>query len=106
MFGRAGTPAQRLERLREDRSILDSVLEEARALQRRVGPQDRARISDYLDDVREIERRIQRTEALNATRVTALDAPLGVPESFEEHAALMFDLRVAYQADIPRCSRS
>ena len=103
LFGRPGTSAERRQRILEDRSILDSVISEARALERRVGPADRARISDYLDDVREIERRIQRTEAANASSVTTLDAPLGVPESFEDHAALMFDLLAAsYQADITR----
>ena len=103
MFGRAGTTAERLERIQEDRSILDSVTEEARDLQRRVGARDRTRINDYLDHVREIERRIQRTEAQNSKRVIALDAPLGVPETFEAHAALMFDLAaVAYQSDLTR----
>jgi hypothetical protein len=103
LFGRAATTAERVERMREDRSILDSIRDEARALQRRVGPADAARITDYMDSVREIERRIQRTEALNARRVTAIDAPLGVPETFEEHAALMFDLlAAAFQADITR----
>jgi uncharacterized protein DUF1552 len=78
------------------------VAEETRALQRRVGPRDRARLSDYLDHVREIERRIQRTEAANAKKVE-LDAPLGVPETFEEHASLIFELlAVAYQADVTR----
>jgi hypothetical protein len=103
MFGRAGSRAERLARMREDRSILDSVREEAEELQRRVGVQDRARLTDYLDHVREIERRIERAEAQNMQQVTAIDAPLGVPESFEEHAMLMFDLlAVAYQADITR----
>jgi hypothetical protein len=103
MFGRAGTDADRQARISEDRSILDSIREEARELQRRVGAPDRARLTDYLDNVREIERRIQRIEATNATRVLALDAPLGIPETFEEHATLMFDLlAVAYQADLTR----
>jgi hypothetical protein len=103
MFGRPGTAAERRERIRDDRSILDSVVAEAQALQRRVGPQDRARLTDYLDDVREIERRIQRTEKSNAANVAVPDAPLGVPETFEDHAALMFDLlAAAYQADITR----
>jgi hypothetical protein len=103
MFGRAGTTAERLARMKEDRSILDSVTEEARDLQRRVGPKDRSRLNDYLDHVREIERRIQRTEAQNSKKVVALDAPLGVPEKFEDHAALMFDLlAVAYQSDLTR----
>jgi len=102
MFGRAGTPAQRMTRMRENRSILDSIAEEARGLQKRVASQDRARLGDYLDNVREIERRIQRTEAKNAADVT-LAAPVGVPATFEEHTALMFDLlAVAYQADLSR----
>jgi hypothetical protein len=105
MFGRAGSDAERQARMREDRSILDSVREEARELQRRVGPTDRVRLNDYLDNVREIERRIQRTEAQNSKRVVALDAPLGVPETFEEHTAMMFDLlAMAYQADLTRVS--
>jgi hypothetical protein len=103
MFGRAGTTAERLARMKEDRSILDSVTEETRDLQRRVGSRDRSRLADYLDHVREIERRIQRAESLNAKRVIALDAPLGVPEAFEDHAAIMFDLlAVAYQSDLTR----
>jgi hypothetical protein len=103
MFGRPGTPAEREARLKEDRSILDSVTEEARDLQRKVGARDRSRIGDYLDHVREIERRIQRTEAQNSTNVLAVDAPLGVPDTFEAHAALMFDLlAVAYQSDVTR----
>lgn len=103
LFGRPGTAAERRQRLRDDRSILDSVIAETRALQRQVGPGDRARVTEYLDDVREIERRIQRSERSNATRVDAPDAPLGVPESLEDHAALMFDLLAAsYQADITR----
>jgi len=102
LFGRAGTTAERAARIREDRSILDSIRDEARDLQRRVGPRDRTRLADYLDHVREIERRIQRTEASNSKRVD-LDAPLGVPETFEEHAALMFELlAVAYQSDVTR----
>src|SRR5687768_9931886 len=88
MFGRAGDPAARVTRMKENRSILDSIGDEARALQRRVTPADRARLDAYLDNVREIERRIQRTETRNASDVT-LPAPIGIPETFEEHAALM-----------------
>jgi hypothetical protein len=102
MFGRASNSAERAARIREDRSILDSIVDEAQGLQRRVGPRDRARLSDYLDHVREIERRIQRTEAQNAKRVE-IDAPLGVPETFEAHASMMFDLlAVGYQSDVTR----
>jgi len=103
MFGRAGSPADRKARRSEDRSILDSILQEARSLQTKVGAPDRARLDNYLENVREIERRIQRTEARNATEVTPINAPLGVPEAFEEHMALMFDLLVvAYQSDLTR----
>ncbi|MEO8257892.1 MAG: DUF1552 domain-containing protein [Acidobacteriota bacterium] len=103
MFGRAGTPAQRRARMQGDRSILDSIAAETARLQRDLSAGDRGKLGDYLDDIREIERRIQRTEARNGRDVTSLEAPLGVPESFEEHVALMFDLlTVAYQTDLTR----
>jgi hypothetical protein len=103
MFGRAGSPADRKARRSEDRSILDSILQEARSLQAKVGAPDRTRLDNYLENVREIERRIQKTEARNATEVTTLNAPLGVPEAFEDHMKLMFDLLVvAYQSDLTR----
>jgi hypothetical protein len=89
--------------MRENQSILDSIADEARQLQRRLGPQDRARLDEYVGTVREIERRIERTETRNATSVTGVAAPIGVPEAFEDHAALLFDLlAVAYQADLTR----
>jgi hypothetical protein len=103
MFGRAGDPEARLARMQENRSILDSIAQEARALQRRLGAPDRARLDDYLGTVREIERRIERTEASNATSVAVIDAPVGIPEAFEDHAAIMFDLLVvALQSDLTR----
>lgn len=103
LFGRAGPAEDRIRRRLEDRSILDSVTEEARGLQRAVGSADRARLDDYLENVREIERRIQRTESRNAAELTRLTAPIGIPESFEEHMKTMFDLlAVAYQADLSR----
>src|SRR5579862_3603624 len=103
MFGRSGSSAQRLARQREDRSILDSIAEDAERLTRGLGSRDRSRLSDYLDQIREIEHRIARLETQTNTAAVTIDAPQGIPESFEEHAALMFDLqRVAYQADIAR----
>jgi hypothetical protein len=103
MFGRPGTRAQRLERMQEDRSILDSVRDDVSDLQKRLGSKDRARLSEYLDHVREIEERIQRTEKQASTRVEAPDAPIGIPDSFDEHALLMYDLAaVAYEANITR----
>jgi len=102
MFGQGGSPAQRAARIREERSMLDSVSTEAKQLQRTLGTKDRQRVTEYLDNLREIERRIQQTEAHNRTDVT-LDVPIGVPDSFEDHVGLMYDLlAVAYQADITR----
>jgi hypothetical protein len=102
MFDGGATAAQRASRMREQRSLLDSIAEEAGRLQRGLGGRDRARVSDYLDNVREIERRLQRAESHAAGDVT-FDAPVGVPDSFEEHVALMFDLlALAYQADVTR----
>jgi Protein of unknown function (DUF1552) len=103
MFGRPGTRAQRLERMHEDRSILDSVRDDVADLQKRLGSKDRTRLSEYLDHVREIEERIQRTETQTSAKVEVPDAPIGIPEAFDEHAALMYDLAaVAYEANITR----
>jgi hypothetical protein len=103
LFGRAGTAAERARRRREDLSILDSVTDEARALQRAVGAPDANRLDDYLTNVREIERRIQRTEAQNSADVESLAAPVGIPQSFDAHMAVMFDLlAVAFEADLTR----
>jgi hypothetical protein len=103
LFGRAGSPAERAQRMQQDLSILDSITAEARSLQRAVAARDRGRLDDYLDNVREIERRIQRSEAKSSANVESLIAPVGVPESFEDHMRLMFDLlAIAYQADLTR----
>jgi len=103
IFGRAGTQAQRMARLKEDRSILDAIAQDAKELKLGLGNRDQARLSDYLDNIREIERRIQRTEEKNSTQVTQLDAPLGVPATYAEHVGLLFDIvAVAFQADLTR----
>jgi hypothetical protein len=104
MFGDGGTPQQRLEQIREDRSILDSVKEAITGLQGRLGTGDRTRVAEYLDSMREIERRIQVAEKQSGESLIALpDRPVGAPESYDEHAKLMFDLAVvAFQADITR----
>src|SRR5215472_5120259 len=103
IFGEAGSARERAARSARERSILDSLSEETRDLERGLGFRDRARLSDYLDDIREIERRIQQTESRNAQQVTTPDAPIGVPDSFDEHVGLMFDLvAAAYQADVTR----
>ncbi len=103
LFGRAGTPEQRRRRAAEDRSILDSIVAEAQALRRQVGPADRNRLEGYLDNVREIERRIEKTVAKASEAADTITTPVGIPESFEEHMRMMFDLLVvAYQADLTR----
>ena len=103
MFGRPGTSAQRLARMQDNRSILDSVRQEASDLQQSLGTRDRARLNDYLDNVREIEQRIQKAEKNAKTEQTVPDAPIGIPESFDEHASLMYDLAaVAFEANVTR----
>jgi hypothetical protein len=103
MFGRAGTSAQRVARMAKDRSILDSVQADVNDLEKQLGSRDRTRLNEYLDNVREIERRIQRAEKQATTELKVPDAPVGVPESFAEHVGLQFDLlALAYEADITR----
>lgn len=103
LFGRAGTPEQRLRRSSENQSILDSVVDEARSLTKAVSAPDRGRIQDYMENVREIERRIQKTVAHNSSAADSMTAPVGIPDTFEEHMRMMFDLLVvAYQADMTR----
>ena len=105
LFGVGATPRDRAERRREDRSILDWITEDMTRLRNTLGASDRARLNAYLEDIREIERRIQRVEAQNATGEPRElpGAPVGVPDSFEEHIKLMFDLQaVAFASDITR----
>jgi Protein of unknown function (DUF1552) len=103
LFGRAGTSQQRLARMQTDKSILDSVRDDVKELQGGLGPKDKSRLSDYLENVREIEARIQKAEKQATTTIAVPDAPIGVPESFEEHVALQFDLlALAYEANITK----
>jgi uncharacterized protein DUF1552 len=104
LFGGGGTADERARRLGEDRSILDSVTESVSRLQKSLGPGDRLRVDEYLDAVRDIERRIQRTEEQNLSAPEAVpDRPVGIPDQWEDHAKLMFDMQVAaYQTDITR----
>jgi hypothetical protein len=107
LFGVGATEEQRAARRRRDRSILDFVTDATHRLQNTLGAADRARLSDYLDDVREVERRIQKVEAENASgeEREIPDAPPGVPDSYEEHVKLMFDLQaIAFASDITRVS--
>jgi hypothetical protein len=104
LFGQASTAAERRARIRKTSNILDSVLEEVAGLQKTLGSGDRAKLTEYLEAVHEIEQRIQRTEKDTASGAAALPTrPDDIPESFEEYVKLMFDLQVlAYQADITR----
>ena len=105
MFGAGATPEERARRRREDKSVLDTIVASIDRLKRQLGAADTARLNDYLDDVREIERRIQNVEAANRSGETRAlpDAPMGVPDSYDEHAKLMFDLQaVALSSDITR----
>jgi hypothetical protein len=107
LFGDGETtdPVARAKMAREDRSILDFVLGDAARLGANLGGTDRRKLTDYLDSVREIERRIQKAEEQNAAAgpLPAMDRPAGIPPTFEEHIQLMFDLMtVAFQADMTR----
>jgi hypothetical protein len=105
LFGVGATPGERRERRAEDRSILDWLNSSVARLQRELGAADRARLGDYMENVREIERRIQKVEAINRSGEPRElpGAPIGVPDSFSEHAKLMFDLQaLAFASDITR----
>jgi hypothetical protein len=105
LFGLGATPEQRRAQRKSDRSILDWVSDEFARLRPQLIPSDRARLSDYLDDIREIERRLDAIEARNTSgEVRELpDAPAGVPDDYEEHVKLMFDLQaIAFASDITR----
>ena len=104
LFGDGGSIADRTLELRKDASLLDWVREDIARLKGKLGPGDRTKVGDYLDTVREVERRIQRAEASTAgSSIKDLDRPVGVPASYAEHARLMFDLQVlAMQGDVTR----
>lgn len=105
LFGMGGTNAERAERRRSRRSILDWVAREMASLQSSLGADDRSRLDRYLTDIREVERRIQRIEARNTSGEPRElpEAPAGVPDSFADHVRLMFDIQaLAFAADITR----
>jgi hypothetical protein len=103
LFGDGSTNAERRARREQAVSLLDSVLGEASALQGRLPAGDRSRVDQYLNDVREIERRIEKAATQSSSDLTLPNAPVGVPKAVEDHIKLMFDLQVlAWQADITR----
>jgi hypothetical protein len=106
MFGDGANTQERLDRIDQQRSILDAVMANVRHLEGSLGPSDRNRVAEYLDTVREIERRIQLAEKQNANSTLAVPtAPTGIPDDHQEHSKLMFDLMaLSYQANITRVS--
>ncbi|MBA3269127.1 MAG: DUF1552 domain-containing protein [Acidobacteria bacterium] len=108
LFGSGGSAQDRANRNRVNRSILDSITRDMTRLRRNLDAKDSGRLNDYLDNIREIERRIQKIEAYNVAHGPERElpaAPIGVPDSWEEHVKLMFDLQVlAFAADVTRVS--
>ena len=105
MFGDSSTtdPSARRVRLQKDGSLLDSVVERVADLERGLGPGDRTKLGQYLEAVRDIERRIQKAEAQSARTLPVVDQPPGIPNTVREHAKLMFDLQaLAYETDLTR----
>src|SRR6266852_3899850 len=105
LFGDSGSTdrAAREARLRQHKSILDSVNEKLAGLKRELGPQDQVKVDEYTDAVRDVERRIQRAEEQSAIELPTIDAPQGAPPVFEDHLALMLDLQLlAFQSDLTR----
>jgi hypothetical protein len=107
LFGTSGSTDKvaRLARIEQDRSILDFVGQQINSLQRRLGPGDKVRVTEYLDSVRDVERRIQMAEQQNSRELPVVDQPIGIPADYAEHAKLMMDmLALAYQTDLTRVS--
>jgi hypothetical protein len=103
LFGEGGTVAQRLQRMDEDKSILDQITGSVPRLQKGLGSRDRTRMNEYLENIREIERRLQIAEKSAGSEVSMPNAPVGVPDSYEEHVGLMFDMMaLAFQSDATR----
>src|SRR6185436_145056 len=105
LFGAGATPEERAANLKSDRSILDWITSQTAQLRKELGASDRARLGEYFENVREIERRIQRVEARNASgeHRAMPEAPIGVPDSFEEHTHILMDLiALAFAADTTR----
>jgi hypothetical protein len=105
LFGDSGSTDRtaRKARLRQHKSILDSVADKLASLKRELGPQDQTKVNEYTEAVRDVERRIQMAEDQRDVDVPALEQPQGVPPSFEDHLALMLDLQLlAFQSDLTR----
>jgi hypothetical protein len=103
LFGQGDTPAERERLAAQYASVLDVVAAKAAELQKRVGPSDRVMLDDYLESVREIERRVQKMEANDLSQIHLPDAPVGIPNKFDDQMNLMFDtVALAWQANLTR----
>jgi hypothetical protein len=103
LFGEGGSPADRRAALKRRASLLDWVRDDISRLQNTLGADDRRRVGQYLDSIREVERRIQKAESDSGDQLPDLDRPVGVPASYADHAKLMFDLQtLAMQSDVTR----
>jgi hypothetical protein len=105
LFGSADSTDDgvRAARLRQDRSILDSVTARVKQLQRTLGPTDNSKIDDYLESLRDVERRIQKAEEQSARSIAGVEQPAGIPDGFEPHVRLLYDLQLlAYRSDLTR----
>jgi hypothetical protein len=103
MFGDGGTPEERAARRERNLSILDSLAPKISGLRKEFGPGDRARLDDYAENIREIERRLELARNASSVAPENLDVPVGIPQSFDLHIKLQFDLlALAFRADITR----
>jgi hypothetical protein len=103
LFGRGDSPEERTALVQQYGSILDMVREDAADLQRKLGARDQAVLSDYLETVRELERRVQKTQAQDLSKLNLPKVPVGIPESFDQHLNLMFDMAaLAWQGNLTR----
>jgi len=98
-------PRVRSARLKQDQSLLDSVTDRVRQLQKKLGPSDNRKVDDYLTSLRDVERRIQKAEEQSSKEVPDVARPAGIPDSFDQHVGLLYDLQLlAYQSDLTRVS--
>jgi hypothetical protein len=103
MFGDPGTSEQRIARLKQKQSMLDSVADETAALQRKLGAGDNAILEEYLTNVRRVELQLQKMEARSDTLADAPASPIGIPDAFDDHLTVTYDLmHLAFQGDISR----
>ncbi len=105
LFGSSDStdPRVRARRLQQDRSILDSVTARVRQLQRQLGAADNTKVSDYLESLRDVERRILKAEEQSSRELPEVERPVGIPDAFDEHVRLLYDLQaLAFQCDLTR----